>query len=62
MSSPTLRALTIFDGLISKLFEVRFPFRFPPAVAENGKLDWELDARWDAVVGRRTEDREIRLG
>jgi hypothetical protein len=62
MDPPPLRVLTIFDGPIVTLFEGRFPFRFPPAVAENGKRDWELDDRWGSVAGRRTDDREIRRG
>jgi hypothetical protein len=37
----TLRVLTIFDGLIFTLFEVRVPFRFLHAVGENGKRNWE---------------------
>ena len=53
--------LTIFDGLIFTLFEVRFPFRFPRAVGENGKRNWELAGRI-GVAGRCSEDREIRLG
>jgi hypothetical protein len=51
----------IYDGSIFSRFEVRFPFRFPRAVGENGKRNWELDDR-GAVVGRWTADREIRLG
>jgi hypothetical protein len=39
----SMRVLTIFDVLISKLFEVRFPFRFPRAVGESGKRNWELE-------------------
>jgi hypothetical protein len=56
-----LRVLTIFDGLIFKLFEVRFPFRFPHAVGENGKRNWELDGR-RRVVSRRTDERDIKGG
>lgn len=56
-----LRVLTIIDGLIFTLFEVRFPFRFPSAVGENGKRDWELAGRMGAVC-RYTDDREVRLG
>jgi hypothetical protein len=33
----SLRVLAIFEGLLSTLFEVQFPFRFPRAVGENGK-------------------------
>jgi hypothetical protein len=56
-----LRVLTIFDGLIFALFEVRFPFRFPHAVRDNGKRNWELDSRI-GVVGRRADDRGIKGG
>jgi hypothetical protein len=45
-----MRVLTIFDGLIFMQFEVHFPFRFPRAVGENGKRNWELDGR-QRVVG-----------
>jgi hypothetical protein len=53
--------LTISDGLIFKLFEVRFPFRFPHAVGENGKRNWELD-RQGRVVGQFAENRGIKVG
>jgi crotonobetainyl-CoA:carnitine CoA-transferase CaiB-like acyl-CoA transferase len=55
-----LRVLTIFDGLIFTLFEVRFPFRFPHAVGEDGKRNWEADIRCRA--GRCVEHREVRAG
>jgi hypothetical protein len=54
-----LRVLTIFEGLISKLFEADFPFRFPHAVGENGKRKWELDGR-RRVVDRYADDRDIK--
>jgi len=53
--------LTIFDGLIFTLFEVRFPFRFPRAVGENGKRNWELDSR-GGVLGQSADNREVRFG
>ena len=56
-----LRVLTIFDGLIFTLFEVRFPFRFPRAVGENGKRNWELDSR-GGVLGQSADNREVRFG
>jgi hypothetical protein len=56
-----LRVLTIFDGLIFTLFEVRFPFRFPRAVGENGKRNWELDSR-GGVLGQSADSREVRFG
>jgi hypothetical protein len=55
-----MRVLTIFDGLIFTLFEVRFPFRFPHAVGEDGKRNWEADIRCRA--GRCVEHREVRAG
>ena len=56
-----MRVLAIFDGLIFKLVEVRFPFRFPRAVGQRGKGKWELDGRRQ-VVSRRTDDRDIKGG
>jgi hypothetical protein len=56
-----LRVLTIFEGLIFTLFEVRFPFRFPRAVGENGKRKWVWDSR-SAVAGGCAYDREIKVG
>jgi hypothetical protein len=58
--TPELRVLTIFDGLIFTLFEVRFPFGFPHAVGEDGKRNWEADIRCRA--GRCVEHREVRAG
>jgi hypothetical protein len=60
-ASTELRVLTIIDGLIVTLFEVRFPFRFPSAVGENGKGNGELAGRMGAVC-RYTDEREVRLG
>jgi hypothetical protein len=54
-----LRVLTIFDGLIFTLFEVQFPFRFPHAVGENGKREWEPDVQ-RRVVGWSADNLEIR--
>jgi hypothetical protein len=56
-----LRVLTIFDVLIFTLFEADFPFRFPRAVGENGKRNWEPDRR-GRVVGQFTENRGIKVG
>jgi len=56
-----LRGLTIFDVLISMLFEVRFPFRFPHAVGESGKRNWEVSWR-GGVVEQFAESRGIRFG
>jgi hypothetical protein len=50
----------IFDGPIFTLFEAHFPFRFPHAVGENGKRNWERDSR-SRVVGQSADDREIRV-
>jgi hypothetical protein len=55
----TLRALTIFDGAIFTVFEVRFPFQFPHAVGESGKRNWEPGDRRRGV-GRSPADEEIR--
>jgi hypothetical protein len=57
----SLRGLTIFDVLISMLFEVRFPFRFPHAVGESGKRNWEVSWR-GGVVEQFAESRGIRFG
>lgn len=59
--TPALRGLTIFDVLISMLFEVRFPFRFPHAVGESGKRNWEVSWR-GGVVEQFAESRGIRFG
>ena len=56
-----MRVPTIFEVLVFTLFEAEFPFRFPRAVGENGKRNWEL-AGPIGVAGRCSEDREIRLG
>jgi hypothetical protein len=53
--------LTIFEGLIFTLFEVQFPFRFPHAVGENGKRNWEPDGQ-RRVEGWATDHGEIRVG
>jgi hypothetical protein len=55
-----LRVLTIFDVLIFTLFEVWFPFRFPHAVGENGKRNWEVGCR-DCVVDPGAQVRLARL-
>ena len=56
--NSSLRVLTVFDVSISTLFEVRFPFRFPHAVGESGKRDWEVGCR-DDVVDWFAKTREI---
>jgi hypothetical protein len=43
LRNAELRVLMIFDGVIFTLFEVQFPFRFPHAVGESGKRNWERD-------------------
>ena len=53
-----LRVLTIIDGLVSALFEVHFPFRFPHGVGENGKRDWELAGRGWSRGPMRGEPRD----
>jgi hypothetical protein len=45
LPESVLRVLMIFDGVIITLFEVQFPFRFPHAVGESGKRNWERDGR-----------------
>src|ERR1700721_1836622 len=63
-----LRVFAIFEGLIFTLFEVLFPFRFPPAVGENGKWNRELDSRGPLLrlyldeVTRKLTRRRIRAG
>ncbi len=52
-----MRVLTVFDGRISKLFEVHFPFRFPHAVGESGKRNWERDGG-GSVSCRFADDRD----
>ncbi len=59
-SSP-LRGLTIFDVLISTLFEVWFPFRFPHTVGESGKRNGEVSFR-RGVVDRFAGAPRIRFG
>jgi hypothetical protein len=54
----SLRGLTIFEVLFSTLFEVQFPFRFPHAVGESGKRNWER-VRWGfSGAGRFAEGRD----
>jgi hypothetical protein len=57
----TLRVLTIFDVLISTLFEVWFPFRFPHTVGESGKRNGEVSFR-GGVVDRFAGAPRIRFG
>jgi hypothetical protein len=58
-----LRVLSIFEVLVSTLFEVKFPFRFPHAVGESGKRKWEPSVRRQhRVEGCCAEHRKIKVG
>jgi hypothetical protein len=63
MTAATLRVLSIFEVLLSTLFEVQFRFPFPHAVGEGGKRKWEPSVRRQRrVEGWCAEHRKIRVG
>ena len=57
-----LRVLTIFEVLVFELIEVRFLFRFPHAVGENGNWNRKRNGIVGEGYGWGADDRTIRVG